>query len=83
MCNLLKLLYGLFIGGIRKKAYYHRVGACVEIDDPCIGVVTLSRESVLIAINNVKSNRSKYATEEAYQDRLSVYTGALAFLDKT
>ena len=40
--------------------------------------IVLNRESVKLAISNVKNNRDSYATEEAYRLHLAMYENALA-----
>ena len=43
--------------------------------------VILDKENLLVSIQNIKNNRASFATEEAYQKQLSLYRGALDFLE--
>ncbi len=53
----------------------------VEIIDDMRKKIRLNKESVLIAIENVKKTRDLYATYKAFQANLKKYEGALAFLE--
>jgi len=41
----------------------------------------INRESLIVAIRNIETQRDMYCTQEAYDCALSVKKGALAYLD--
>lgn len=59
---------------------YSKAGNVVTIHVPFQDDIILNEESVKIGIENIKHNRSHYATEAAYQSHLKMYQDALDYL---